>query len=678
MSGSAAASGVKPASGAGAASVAAAPSVAVTSGAAPGAITPADFVAAMQRARSNLPEPPDPPALRAYPIYDYLVAARLRRDLAFTPTDELDGTIDAFLRAHEGQPVAHALKHQWLASLAQRRRWDWFLPRSADAGDPVLVCDRLAGRLATGDAEKAADRLGADALARWSVPQRLPIECAPVVAWLRTQGLITPALLESRARAALAGGDPALAREFVAEVPAERARPLDQWLQLLETPKTAVTALAAAPNSPVEPEALLAGFTRLSNTDAASAAELLPEVLARPDVTAALRGRLQRAYALGAAYARRPAAVSAFDAVPDDLLDGQVREWRVRAALWAGDFQKALEWTEDMPASLAVQPKWRYWRARAAAATAGAEAAAPLYSAIAGSRDYYGYLAADRLRQPYNLNIRPTPDDAAAQASLAADPGLVRAHALFDCDMADDAAAEWNAVLSSARPATKVQAAHLASRWGWYAEAISMLAQADSWDDVVLRYPRPYLAEVAGASKLAQVPEDWLLAVIRQESLYRKDAVSRADARGLMQMQPATASAVAHRWHRDALFDPAVAVPLGAAYLHELLERYGNQLELSLAAYNAGPVSVARWLPAQPIDADVWIENIPYAETRGYVQHVLEHIVAFAVMRDAEPPRLSGLLPPVRPGAPVAAAPTGDAPAALGAGRAAAAMRDGL
>jgi soluble lytic murein transglycosylase len=657
--------GGAPASGAAAISGAAATSGAAAASEAP--ITPADFVAAMQRARSSLPEPPDSAALKAYPIYDYLRAARLRRELAFAPADELDATIDAFLRAREGQPVTHALKHQWLASLAQRRRWDWFLPRSADASDPVLVCDRLAGRLATGAAETAADRLGADALDRWSVPQRLPIECAPVVAWLRTSGLITPALLESRARGALAAGDLTLAREFVAEVPAERARPLNQWFQLLETPKIAVTALAAAPDSPVEAQALLAGFTRLSNTDAASAATLLPGILARPDVTPALRGRLQRAYALGAAYARRPPAVGAFEAVPEDLLDTQAREWRVRAALWAGDFQKALEWTGEMPPSLAAQSKWRYWRARAVAATAGAEAAAPLYAAIAGSRDYYGYLAADHLRQPYDLNIRPTLDDAAMQAALAADPGLVRAHALFDCDMDDDAAAEWNAVLSTARPATKVQAAHLASRWGWYAEAISMLAQADSWDDVVLRYPRPYLAAVAGASKLTQVPEDWILAIIRQESLYRKDAVSRADARGLMQMQPATASAVARRWHfaapsRDALFDPAVAVPLGAAYVHELLERYGNQLGLSLAAYNAGPVSVARWLPAQPIDADVWIENIPYAETRGYVEHVLEHVVAFAVMRDAEPPRLSALLQPVQPAAPVAMNPRREGP----------------
>jgi soluble lytic murein transglycosylase len=144
---------------------------------------------------------------------------------------------------------------------------------------------------------------------------------------------------------------------------------------------------------------------------------------------------------------------------------------------------------------------------------------------------------------------------------------------------------------------------------------------------------------------------------MRQESLFRKDAVSRADARGLMQMLPATAAQVAHRWHlppprKETLFDPSVAVPLGAAYLHELLERYDGQLDLSLAAYNAGPLAVARWLPPKSMDADVWIENIPYTETRSYVQHILEHIVAFAYVRDVEPPRLAALMPVFEPARP--------------------------
>ncbi|HME40787.1 MAG TPA: transglycosylase SLT domain-containing protein [Steroidobacteraceae bacterium] len=612
------------------------------------------FVAAMQRVRQDLPDTPDSPALEAYAIHDYLVAARLRRDLIRKPDADLDAGIDAFLQAHAGQPVARALRHDWLVSLGQRRRWDAFLAHSQDVADPQLACDRLEGRLATGDTLG----LAAAALARWSVPQKPPPECNEVFAWLRQQNLLTPALAETRARAALGADNPRLAREFAADVPAARSAALFQWSDLLDAPKAALTVVATHPALPVEPDALAAGFEKLAHADSAGAWGLLPALLARRDMTPALQERLQRAAALSAAYDHDARAVPAFERLSADGSYPLVQEWHVRAALWAGDYDHARRQIERMSADLAAQPRWRYWHARAVEATSGAEAAAPLFNEIAGLRDYYGYLAADRLHRGYDLNPRTSPDDLKAQAEMAAQTGLVRAHELYACDLWDDAVVEWSVVLGGAEPAVKIQAAHLAARWGWYAESIATLAQAGEWDDVRLRYPRPYPDEVAAASMLAHVPEDWILGVIRQESLFRKDAVSRADARGLMQMLPATAAAVARRWHlpppsKDTLFEPPVAVALGAARLRELLDRYSGQLALSLAAYNAGSAPLGRWLPPNSMDADVWIENIPYAETRAYVEHVLEHIVAFAYVRGAELPRLESLLPAVEPARPV-------------------------
>jgi soluble lytic murein transglycosylase len=537
-----------------------------------------------------------------------------------------------------------------LVSLADRRRWERYLARSTDVTDPVLICDRLKARLALGSTQG----LGAAALERWSLPQKPPAECDEVFAWLRGQNLLTPALAEARTRAALAADNPRLARAFATDVPVSRAAALLQWSDLLESPKPALTVLAAHPAMSVEPDALAAGFEKLTRSNSSSALDLLPLLLARPNLTPGLQSRLLRAAALGAAYDHDPRAPAAFDNVPADTMDGALEEWRIRTALWSGDYGKALGWIEGMPAALAAQPRWRYWRARAVAATAGSEAAEPLFEEIAGLRDYYGYLAADRLHRHYNLNVRPSIDDPKAQATMAADIGLVRAHELFLCDMSDEAASEWSAVLAGADSAVKVQAAHLAARWQWYSQSIATLAQAGEWDDVPLRYPRPYPDIIAAASRLAGVPADWIWAVMRQESLYRKDAVSRADARGLMQMLPATAAAVARRWHlpqprKDGLFDPTLAIPLGAAYMRELLDRHAGQLDLSLASYNAGAAAVARWRPPRSMDADIWIENIPYTETRGYIQHILEHIVAFAFVNGAESPRLAALMPVVEP-----------------------------
>ena len=606
------------------------------------------FMDSWQRVQSKQPDLPDSPELQAYVIYEYLQAERLRRDLAQSSTEDLDSKVDAFLAAHPGQPVIRALRRDWLVSLASRQRWDLFLSRSVDVNDPAVGCLRLAGQLATGVKEGLQEA----ALTRWRLPQAQPPECDAIVNWLHQQNLLAPAIVEERVRAVLATGNWRLAKDFVTEVPAPQNAPLLQWIRLLQSPRPELNALARDPTLSVEPRALVAGFARLTLTDFQSAASLLSALQRRTELNDENRGELQRAAALGGAYARNPDAVTAFDQIPAAMIDTPVYEWRVRAALWAGDFAKALSWIEQMPPELATLPRWRYWRARALAQTAGPAAAKALFADLATLRDYYGYLAADRIHHRYELNPKALRVDSAMQKSLSGDEGLIRARALFDCDLYDEATVEWAVRMANADPATKTQAAILASRWGWYAQSIAMQAQLGQWDDVVLRYPRPFESQVAHASRQTKIAGDWIYAVIRQESLYRPRAVSSAGARGLMQVLPSTATALAKRWKvplpsRDVLFEPEPATILGAAHLRELLDAYGGSLPLSLAAYNAGAVPVARWMPPRTMDADIWIENISYTETRSYVQRVLEHVVAFAWVRKAPLPHLSTLMPPV-------------------------------
>ena len=153
---------------------------------------------------------------------------------------------------------------------------------------------------------------------------------------------------------------------------------------------------------------------------------------------------------------------------------------------------------------------------------------------------------------------------------------------------------------------------------------------------------------------MTELPETLIYAIIRQESLYRADAASSAGALGLMQLLPSTARLTARKIgqpnpSRSELLVPSVNVPLGSAYLRSLLDRAAGQLPLAIAGYNAGPAAARRWLDDAPVETDVWVENIPYNETRTYVQRVAWHALVFAWLADREPQDVSRWLGTVEP-----------------------------
>ena len=128
-----------------------------------------------------------------------------------------------------------------------------------------------------------------------------------------------------------------------------------------------------------------------------------------------------------------------------------------------------------------------------------------------------------------------------------------------------------------------------------------------------------------------------LLAIVRQESAFAPDAMSRAGARGLMQLMPATAAGIAGklqlafslaRLTTDGIYN----LILGRSYVENLLDDFGGSYALAIAAYNAGPSRVRQWMQefGDPRGSDIsmvdWIEMIPFGETRAYVQRVLENL----------------------------------------------------
>ena len=133
-----------------------------------------------------------------------------------------------------------------------------------------------------------------------------------------------------------------------------------------------------------------------------------------------------------------------------------------------------------------------------------------------------------------------------------------------------------------------------------------------------------------------------------------EDAHSRAGARGLMQLMPATARLVAKKVlsrkppRLTELYEPDTNIGLGTAYLRRVLNRLGDHPVLATAAYNAGPHRVERWLPDESIDSDIWIEVVPFRETRGYLRRVMAYTVIYEKRLGIETQRLSDRMRPVQ------------------------------
>jgi len=598
----------------------------------------------------------DSDALRSYPLYPYLQAERLRNRLT-DPTAAAD--IAAFLAVNGDQPVARSLRRSWLMELALRKQWDAFLAAYREDLDDTAAarCNALVARIALGRTAGLAE----SATETYLDPGSLPPACDPVIDWLRGQSLLTPALVEKRARLALGAGEAALARFLARSLPDAQAAPINQWAALIEQPGTAVDALIAAPSRPVETPALLDGWSRAARADAEATATRFPALVQARGFDERAASPFALAVALPLSWRRDPRALEFFSRVHADDFDERGHEWWVRAALWAGDWPLVQRAIAAMPEDLRHQNRWRYWDARAAEQLGDREAASRGYAAVLPTDNWYAALSAARLDRRFTPSLQPIPRDAAMLQRVAAEPGLVRTRELILVDLQSEANLEWRVATDLLAPELRAQAVRLASGWGWHLQAISTAAKLGIFNDYELLYPRPFDAEVRAAARATRLPGELIYAVIRQESLFRIDARSSAGATGLMQLLPETArrtaaSAGLARPSLNDLLDPAVNVKLGSTYLRGLLDRADGQWPIAIAGYNAGPGAARRWLPSAPMEADVWVENIPYNETRAYVQRVHWHSLVFAWLGDGKPRDANAWRGMVRPTAAEASA----------------------
>ena len=561
--------------------------------------------------------------LNTYPLYPYLVALALNDSLTSLPYYE----VDQFLRKNNDTVIGRRVLANWLTVLAEKKHWhDFRSYYSATIRSTRLQCISLWARIKTGD-KSAFKKVGA----LWDVKQSQPDECDPIFnEWIKN-GYLTEARLWSRYKKAVAANQHGLVR-YLTTFANKKTQPFFNLLKNVHNNPAQINQIKHfSQNNEYTNDIIKYGLIRLQSRNFASALAIYKKFEQQNrfdnDFKELFLSRNQRneirALSLNDldGITQLTPLVTNKASIPTFLLKA------VREQNWSF----YLTWYEQLSLEEQDKDQWRYWQARALEATTVNEKAKVIaaYTELAQRRGYYGFLAADRLKQPYTLSDKPLNIDNNLLLEVNHIPAIARARELFFTDSIRDARREWRDGTQGLSALAVQASAKLANEWGWHRKAIEMLTSIKAWDHLAIRFPVIHRDLIEQKAKRFDYSPSLIYAIARQESAWQKDATSSAGARGLMQLIPSTAKDAAKKvgvkHQKSQLYLPEHNILLGSFHMNELLERYNNNRLLAIAAYNAGQSRVNRWVEKSngTLPHDVWVETIPFKETRQYVKNVL-------------------------------------------------------
>lgn len=581
------------------------------------------------------------PRLKNYPLVGYLEYQELGERLMALPTKE----VEQFFNRYPNSYVAERLRHRWLRALAIKEIWPEYR-RFYDHNltDPELACLNLRARLATGDKTAFKD---VDAL--WNIEKPQSASCDPVFQEWKRAGYLTPALLWSRHQKAVKADEISLAASLVQEMSPAQQVPALLYENVAQNPRLILQPEHFKTQTPETRVSIALGLEKYAQTDAQEASLLWKTYSARPDFTE--DERLNISYAIARQLLRQDHGKEAEDivAATPNLTRPDLMEALIREALAQQDWEKAFRWVLRLPLDSKKTERWTYWQARIMEQLKIKEydgkTPKDFYTTVANTRSYYGFLASDKLGIDYSLLDKPLNISKEILNKVEADPGIQRAREFYLLGNLANANREWT-FTTNRLPTTEemVAAGRLADRWGWYRQAIQTMQDSDYWDELSVRFPIPYHEHVKAAARQASIDPHFMYAIAKQESAFNIDAKSPVGAMGLMQLMPTTAKATAKKaglvYRPQDLLLAEKNIVLGSRYLEELLNSFSGNRILTAAAYNAGPSRVRQWLRKDDtkVPYDVWIETIPYKETRLYVQNILSFAVVYAYRTGSKQP----------------------------------------
>ncbi len=572
--------------------------------------------------------------LTDYPLYPYLEYEYLRKRLSKATTKE----ITTFISNWKETPLAAPLKYHWLRQLAASGNWQHYLNNfDPSIKSAELQCHALWAEHKTGQTEKALNKVPG----LWLVGYSQADACNPIFELWTQLGLLTDDMAWQRFKLAMQSGNLTLARYLSRFMSPEHQYQNKLYRSLYTHPerlkKTDQFDLANAEHRDI----IIHAFKRLARQDSLLALKLWPHYQQSQKFHPRQVNLTIKHMMLWLAHQDNSQTYQNMLIQNRLLITTEVLEAGIRLAVRSEDWPLVINLTKQLPEKQRSSTRAQYWLARAQLETNDLDKQIILKQlrSLALERDYYSFLAADYLQQPYKMNEQRYSLDGNFLERFKRLPGIIRAQELFHTKQTTAARREWYRATQGFNDVQHYTAAHQASQIGWHSQAIRSAIAAKRWDDLKLRFPLSFEENFVETAQQRQLNSNWLFAMARQESALTPDAVSHAGARGLIQMMPATAKTVARKhniaYHsREQLFDPEKNIELASAYITSLLEQFDGNNIYATAAYNAGPHRVEKWLKTTAhLPIDVWIESIPFHETRQYVKNVLTYSAIYAHRR---------------------------------------------
>lgn len=564
--------------------------------------------------------------------------------------------IRAFMSRWAGSYYEDRLRNDWLLLLGRSGDWDNFRRELAQYrmnDDREVQCYALLAD-SQGPRASAAETLRP----LWLGQKEADEGCASAARALLQREVLDVDTVWQRSRLGMESGRLRVATQAVAmldkqwavtveDIYANPARYLDDKLTALRQRSKELVTLA---------------LVRLAVKDHEEAADELGKLRWRTQLTDEERSWVWGVIGRQAALRLSPRALDYFNQAQERYLNDEMLAWKTRAALRSADWKQVQGAIAQMSEAQRRDPTWSYWQARALLAQQGPDheaQARALLQRIAGGTGFYEQLAQEALGQATAVAPAPAPLSLAEKAAAQRNPGLQRALWAIANGLRSEGVREWNYQTNlhqrgGMNDRELLAAAELACQHQVWDRCINTSERTKSEIDYSQRFPTPHREQVVKRAREVGLDPAYVYGLIRQESRFVTDARSGVGASGLMQVMPATAQWTAKRiglsdYKPHQITERDTNILIGTAYLKLALDDFEGSMPMAAAAYNAGPGRPRVWRNGPVLEAPVWIENIPFTETRDYVKKVIANTTHYAALLSGQPQRIGSRLAAIGP-----------------------------